>query len=136
VPEVSCGFVPHGFSLGGYRAYAGLPNNPNYDLGPLIGSGCDTITAISEAHSNSATNLFVFNNSEWDITFVNAKNLKGMTGILICYDIQGREIFKEPLQTTNGYYTKDLATHSFSPGIYMVQLITDKEKLCQKFTVL
>jgi hypothetical protein len=133
---VSCGFVPHGFSLGGYRAYAGLPNNPNYDLGPLIGSGCDTITAISEAHSNSATNLFVFNNSEWDITFVNAKNLKGMTGILICYDIQGREIFKEPLQTTNGYYTKDLATHSFSPGIYMVQLITDKEKLCQKFTVL
>lgn len=131
----ACDFQPYSFYLGGSRTYAGLPNNPNYDLGPLIGSGCDTITAISEAHSNSATNLFVFNNSEWDIAFVNAKNLKGKTGILICYDIQGREIFKEAWQTTNGYYTKDLATHSFSPGIYMVQLITDKEKLSQKFVV-
>ena len=131
----ACGFVPHGFSLGGYRAYYGLPNNPKYDLGPLVGSGCDTITSNSEAHYDSATNLFVFNDSEWDIAFVNAKNLKGKTGILICYDIQGREIFKEPLQTTNGYYTKDLATHSFSKGMYMVQLITDKEKLSKKFVV-
>ncbi|MBL0072490.1 MAG: T9SS type A sorting domain-containing protein [Bacteroidetes bacterium] len=131
----ACGFVPHGFNLGGYRAYAGLPNNPKYDLGPLVGSGCDTLSGISEAHSVPATNLYVYHDSRLDIAFVNANNLKGKTGILICYDIQGREIFKEPLQTTNGYYTKDLATHSFSTGIYMVQLITDKEKLSQKFVV-
>ncbi|MBL7915503.1 MAG: T9SS type A sorting domain-containing protein [Bacteroidia bacterium] len=131
----ACDFQPYSFYLGGSRTYAGLPNNPNYDLGPLVGSGCDTITAISETHSEPAINLYVYHDSMWEIAFVNAKILKGKTGILICYDIQGREIFKEPLQTTNGYYTKDLATHSFSPGIYMVQLITDKEKLCQKFVV-
>lgn len=131
----SCDFQPYSFYLGGSRTYAGLPNNPNYDLGPLVGSGCDTITSNSEAHYVPATNLYVYHDSEWDIAFVNAKNLKGKTGILICYDIQGREIFKEPLQTTNGYYTKDLATHSFSKGMYMVQLITDKEKLSKKFVV-
>lgn len=132
---VLCDFQPYSFYLGGSRTYAGLPNNPNYDLGPLVGSGCDTITANSEVHSVPATNLYVYHDSLWEIAFVNAKNLKGKIGFLICYDIQGREIFKESLQTTNGYYTKDLATHSFSKGMYMVQLITDKEKLCEKFVV-
>lgn len=43
---ISCDFTPFSFYLGGKRTYIGLPNNPNYDLGPVIASICDTLTAV------------------------------------------------------------------------------------------
>ena len=32
-----CDFRLYNFYLGGHRSYHGLPNNPNYELGPLAG---------------------------------------------------------------------------------------------------
>ncbi|MBK6445092.1 MAG: hypothetical protein IPF81_07200 [Bacteroidetes bacterium] len=44
-----CNFQPFSFYLGGHRAYIGLPNNPNYELGADTLSLCDTIqTSVSE----------------------------------------------------------------------------------------
>ena len=43
----ACDFQPFSFYLGGKRTYYGLPNNPNYDLGALTGSVCDTITGVA-----------------------------------------------------------------------------------------
>ena len=45
----ACDYQPFSFYLGGKRTYYGLPNNPNYSLGPLVGSPCDTLyVATSE----------------------------------------------------------------------------------------
>ncbi|HQV98723.1 MAG TPA: T9SS type A sorting domain-containing protein [Bacteroidia bacterium] len=41
---LACDFQPFSFYLGGKRTYWGLPNNPEYDLGPVVGSACDTLT--------------------------------------------------------------------------------------------
>ena len=38
-----CGFTYLGFNLGGRSSIFGLPNLPNYNLGRLIGSACDTL---------------------------------------------------------------------------------------------
>ena len=43
----ACNYQPFSFYLGGKRTYYGLPNNPNYDLGALTGSVCDTITGVA-----------------------------------------------------------------------------------------
>lgn len=131
----ACGFVPHGFSLGGYRAYYGLPNNPKYELGPLVGSGCDTITAISEVHYVPATNLYVYYDSMWKIAFVNAKNLKGKSGTILIYDLQGKLIYYNQMQIHKGMYTSDISTKSISTGIYVLQILTDKETLNKKFLI-
>ena len=40
----ACNFQPYSFYLGGYRTYLGLSINPNYDLGPVAGSFCDSLT--------------------------------------------------------------------------------------------
>jgi PKD repeat protein len=41
---MDCGFNPYGFFLTpGGGNYAGIPNHPNYRLGPIDGSGCDTL---------------------------------------------------------------------------------------------
>ena len=47
----SCDYQLFNFYLGGKRTYWGLPNNPNYDLGPLVGSMCDTLTIGIESNS-------------------------------------------------------------------------------------
>ena len=47
----ACDYQPFSFYLGGKRTYYGLPNNPNYDLGPLAGSVCDTLTIGIETNS-------------------------------------------------------------------------------------
>src|SRR4051812_29126241 len=54
----ACDFQPHSFYLGGYRSYAGLPNNPQYDLGPVIGSGCDTITSTINVESQLSIGVY------------------------------------------------------------------------------
>lgn len=43
---VACDFDTLTIDLQGKRDLASLPNMPNYNLGALTGSGCDTITAI------------------------------------------------------------------------------------------
>jgi len=42
----ACDFHPFSFYLGGKRTYYGLPNNPNYELGPIVNSVCDTVTSV------------------------------------------------------------------------------------------
>ncbi|MBE7510779.1 MAG: hypothetical protein HS118_11435 [Bacteroidia bacterium] len=47
VKGLGCNFNNFGFYLGGKRSYWGLPNNPDYELGALAGSGCDTLTNLT-----------------------------------------------------------------------------------------
>ncbi len=44
----ACNFQPYSFYLGGKRTYFGLPNNPNYELGPMPGSVCDSLISVPE----------------------------------------------------------------------------------------
>jgi hypothetical protein len=54
----ACNFQPFSFYLGGKRTYIGLPNNPDYNLGRLVGSVCDTLTSITEISSNDFQSQF------------------------------------------------------------------------------
>ncbi len=55
----ACDFQPFSFHLGGKRTYSGLPNNPNYLLGPLAGSACDTLyTKVNEIKTQEIFDIF------------------------------------------------------------------------------
>lgn len=58
----ACDFQPFSFYLGGSRTYIGLPNNPNYDLGPLVGSICDSLTIGLEEQAGESSAAMVFPN--------------------------------------------------------------------------
>lgn len=47
----ACDFDTNTVSLGTNRVIFGLPNMPNYSLGALTGSPCDTLTAIQETET-------------------------------------------------------------------------------------
>lgn len=74
LPGAACDFQPYSFYLGGKRTYWGLPNNPDYDLGPLVGSPCDTLVGTTETLPiHSAPELFVYYAPNWQSAFINAQ---------------------------------------------------------------
>jgi hypothetical protein len=130
----ACDLQPFSFSLGGQRSYFGLPNNPDYDLGPLVGSPCDTLVGVHESAAASATAaMFVYYAPNWQTAFINAQHITGSRYNLEVFDIMGKSIFRESGKLNPPYFTKNLNCGSFVTGIYTVVLQTEKERLVKRF---
>lgn len=129
-----CNYLPYSFYLGGKRTYWGLPNNPNYDMGVVAGSPCDTLTVgIENVPSENKILFQAWYNPAWNLIHVNASQLKGHAGIIRLLDLNGRILFEKKIDNFyGGYYTDEIYMNAFSSGIYFVQLITDKEQVSTK----
>ena len=138
-PGVACGFVPFSFNLGAGRCYWGLPNNPDYELGAVVNSMCDTVMQVGSMQLAVGNNsrLHVFYHAGWQVAFINAEGLKGMRFYLQVYDLFGRIIFSDEGSLNSEYYTKDLNCDGFAEGMYIVTLQTGPdgsgEKLVKRF---
>ena len=132
---LACDFQPFSFYMGGKRAYKGLPNNPDYDLPALSGSPCDTLVGIGEAPQIQQAIINVFYHSIWEKAFINASNLKGKTGKLLVYDMQGKGVHSEALRVQNGYYTRDLSMIGKAEGVYLIVIETEQERLVKKVLI-
>jgi hypothetical protein len=131
----ACDYQPYSFYLGGNRTYYGLPNNPNYGLGALQGSACDTLTALTPdptAFGKQAM-LNLYYQQEWQMLFVNGHHIKGSDCLLQVFDVNGKLVYDSQNKTTPPFYTLDVNCRSFSNGIYFVTFQTDKEKLQGRF---
>ncbi len=130
----ACNYQPFSFYLGGKRTYAGLPNNPNYDLGAVQGSICDSLTVSVNSPSVTTTNstLTIFYHPTWQTAFINAQHLKGKQVELLVYNVTGQLTFKTKRDVYNGYYTYDLDMSGYAKGLYIVSLRTEKEMLVKK----
>ncbi len=85
---ITCNYQPFSFYLGGKRTYSALPDNPIYDLGPIIGSICDSLTIGIPVHSkgkrvNAFPNPFYdklkFDLPENDRFYLNVRDAIGQT---------------------------------------------------------
>jgi hypothetical protein len=132
----ACNFQPFSFYLGGYRTYWGLPNNPDYELGPLVGSGCDTLSLPSPSTGGALGTLSATFISAWQTLFVNAQHLRGKTAKVRIYSSLGVELLSLGSENTNGgYCTKDIHLPHLAAGVYIVTLTTEDEQLSVKFVV-
>ena len=133
---LACDFQPFSFYLGGARTYYGLPNNPDYELGAWVGSPCDTLsTGLTPNPSPEERGAWMqaWYNPEWDMIHVNASKLQGKTGVLRLVDIEGRIVFEKPAEViAGGYFTTEIYTSDLSSGVYVVNLVTEKETLSYK----
>jgi len=130
-----CDFQPFSFYLGGKRTYYGLPNNPNYGLGRLYGSPCDTLqwTNLTPALSKGEGVMQITYISAWEKLFVNASGLKGKNVTITIYDGRGSAIKNYELKIINSYATLDVDCSGWSDGLYVVHLQTEQEMLSSKF---
>jgi len=131
----ACNFQPYSFYLGGKRTYWGMPNNPNFDLGPLAGSPCDSLiypNSINEA-AGTNTSLNIFYHPGWQTAFINAHGLIGKKYSLYIINIEGKEIFYEDGFLNSGFFTKDFHCEALIDGMYIVLLETENNRLVKRF---
>jgi hypothetical protein len=122
---------PFSFYLGGKRTYHGLPNNPNYELGPLAGSICDTLTAIDEHHATKEFSVYP-NPAQSECTV----EYDGRTPALlsIC-DMQGRKLRSRYLPMGQEKYLVNLS--GLEPAIYLVIIENDNdEKITNRLVIM
>ena len=133
-PAVSCDFQPYSFYLGpNARTYTGTSNLPDYNLGPLVGSGCDTLSLPNPSLGGALGTMNAYYHHDWQTIFVNAQNVKGNIVTMSVYDGLGSLKFEvESLKSVGGYFTQNINASNWPAGLYLIELKTEKEKLSCK----
>ncbi|MBT8194929.1 MAG: T9SS type A sorting domain-containing protein, partial [Bacteroidia bacterium] len=118
----ACDYQPFSFYLGGKRSYYGLPNNPNYELGPLVGSACDTITSVGLEPSKTNFSFFLYPNPAFNQATLNIQTLKPnkKATLSIFNNIGALLLQKEITLQTQSIDVEDLPA-----GIYYIQIQTE-----------
>lgn len=114
---LACDLVQHGIPLPAFN-YNSLPNHPNYFLGALAGSPCDTLTSLaSELIINQKLNVFPNPNNGY---FTLGFNAQKEVGILEIFDAMGRRVYSEKVAQWSQY--KKVAITNLPAGIYYCRI--------------
>lgn len=130
-PGVACNVQQHSILLPHFNAT--LPNFPNYRLGALTGSPCDTLTGFNNIQTHDLT-LRVYpnpNNGEFNIGYQLPQNTQG---ILEVHDINGKLIWSRQLPPWSTMQQISL-TKSITPGIYLVSIKSGYYFTIQKLVI-
>lgn len=104
-----------------------IPYFPNYRLGALIGSGCDTLTgieAIKAAHPAFAALAPNPASDRTEIIYYTASNTANQA---MLYDVNGRLLWSTAMSGSNGHISMDVSI--LPTGIYLVKFIADGNEL-------
>jgi len=118
LPGKLCQFDTFGVYLNGRESTTySLPNFPNYDLGPLIGSPCDTLSPVDTTQTNVP--VLPQGTTTWSVVPTISDGLFAIqgaaNGTLMVYDLYGREVFRKSLTNAPSF---DLS--AFPAGLYWV----------------
>ena len=105
-----CDFDTNTVSPGERRTLGNLPNMPNYRLGALTGSPCDTIVSVRQKSENNKTEIYPNPGKD----FVNVRTDHSGKQELTLFDSNGREVLHSTLVKGDNR----IETASLSPGIY------------------
>ncbi|MBK6446621.1 MAG: T9SS type A sorting domain-containing protein [Bacteroidetes bacterium] len=125
---LTCDFQPYSFYLGGKRTYWGLPNNPDYDLGPLTGSSCDSLSVeITELDVYSEFTFYPNPaNDELTIHFIDSNSEKIKITLL---DLKGTIL----LQKTTLREDQKLDISRIVNGVYLLKTETEFSVCTHRF---
>ncbi|MBL0050557.1 MAG: T9SS type A sorting domain-containing protein [Bacteroidetes bacterium] len=118
-----------------YPISSTMPNIPHYEIGAMVGSPCDTLSANSPpAPQRGEQQLYAIYNTLTQQLVVTANNIKGKNVTVSIYDGRGSLKFEViSLKSNAGYFTLDVDCAGWSDGLYVVHLQTEKEVLSKKF---
>ena len=124
---LSCNLVQHQLRLPSFNSQ-GLPNLPNYDLGSMIGSVCDSlVSGIQNTAPSKEINLFP--NPAHDKMYVTLnQKIKSVTVL----NTLGEVLPVNFSFTKNSEYI-EINTSPLSQGIYFLELLSEKEKVVKRF---
>lgn len=114
----ACNFSLYGFYLGGKRTYWGLPNNPDYTMGAVAGSVCDSLSSdISEVIRNNSLYSLYPNPSLGKVLISFSEKNFGNAEIQII-DVTGRVVLKNKLFVID----QEIDLSFLTNGVYVVKI--------------
>ena len=121
VGGIGCNVNQHSIETPSFIA-RGIPYFPNFRLGPLTGSECDTVTTSLVPHEPPSS-ILLYPNPARDII-----TLKGLhdRSVLTVYDRSGKEVLMEKAMT------KSIATVEvghLTDGVYFYEIVSDQTVL-------
>jgi hypothetical protein len=128
---LACNFIPMGVQLPFYY-FNSLPNHPNYFLGRLVGSVCDSLTGIAEVENDFHFSLFPNpNNGKFSISYLLPQNKDGTLEI---FDLTGSIIYKQnlPMWST----LQHILIPNLADGVYLIKIISGNNSISKKLIVL
>jgi hypothetical protein len=129
----SCGFVQRGAHLPSFCN--SVPNFPNYRLGALTGSACDTITDLNEiARAEKERILKVFPNPTSDVITIDYGFTdwnKGEVSLEVSNDV-GQIVYTQKLPMYSGFQKLDVS--KYATGLYTTYIKRNEQIIAvQKF---
>jgi Secretion system C-terminal sorting domain len=122
-----CNVSMYSFYLGGKRTYWGLPNNPDYDLGPLSGSACDSLSnGINE--TERIITLNVYPNPATESVFIS-----GIEEKIISVEALNSLSQIVSLKFEHESSRVKINTGTLISGIYLLKISTNKKQYTGKF---
>ena len=115
----ACNFQPHSFYLGGHKEYGGLPNMPNYRLGALAGSPCDTL-GLAQPVVKDQWSVVISPNPAHEQCTVHLLIPGNPLGVLQMYNILGQEVYAAKFR--RGEQALSIPLASIPVGIYLVKV--------------
>ena len=118
----NCNFLPHNIQMPSWMI--GLPYYPNYRLGALAGSACDTLAGLNEiARADKEKIIKIFPNPAIDNTIVDygfTDWSKGPVSLQISNEL-GQIVFEQTLPMYSGYQKIDVS--KFAAGLYNAAIV-------------
>ncbi|RYE16380.1 MAG: T9SS type A sorting domain-containing protein [Sphingobacteriales bacterium] len=113
---LACNLTQHSLQLPTYSANA-IPNHPNYHVGPLIGSPCDTLVSASKPVQTINIQLYPNpNNGDFSINLAPQPK----QGLLQVYDVMGKLVHTEAVAAWS--QLKRLSQPGLQKGVYHCRL--------------
>ncbi|MBP9083313.1 MAG: hypothetical protein KBH11_09575 [Bacteroidia bacterium] len=129
----ACNFVQHQLPL--ISTYTGkLPHFPNYRLGPMTGSFCDTLTVGLDAISNPSSVIecyFAYNSLNIQLGSVPTKDMS-----YSIFEAKGQLIQSGILTAQQGMKFKVEIRHLLNDGVYLLHLGSNEFEYRKKFAVI
>ena len=125
----ACNVNQHGFHLSALNNYS-MPNFPNFRLGPVDGSSCDTlgIDVVNGVEPIASTKPFtfdVFPNPASDYAQLTWNGFTGNGFVNVC-EPNGRVVLTRPVNFNRTMTPLELKR--FAPSIYLVKLVDESNR--------
>ena len=131
---LACDVQQHAIDLGSYLHLRAVPNHPNYNLGPVVGSVCDTLSVGIEEQEYDFHFGISPNPTESGIVKFVYLLPQNKSGDLSVYSIMDQLVHKQYLSPWSSLQLMDMSDKSC--GIYTCVLTSGTHRTAKKLVVI
>ncbi len=126
---LACDLQQHSIHLPGYSK--SLPNHPNYFLGPISGSVCDSLTSDIPLISSAVQSFYVFPSPARDVLYITQKKSEKINLLRVINSL-GQKLKTDYSTISSGEYL-EINISNLSSGIYFLEMLTEKQRIVKRF---